>query len=618
MNLSPLPIQKFFDNNGAPLVGGQLFTYIAGTTTKIATYKDSSGGPTNTNPIVLDFRGEANVWLDQTLTYKFVLAPVGDTDPPTRPIWTVDNISAAVTYASLSQQILGQILYPRTGAEIAAGITPTNYFYPPGEVDRYGTNTTPGTTDMTAAFNSAFLLAKTSGLDVTYGRTWPYLLTGPVNATCAAGTSNYGYAVRNIGQKSAATTTAPFYPSILAEHTGHVFDCAGAPSIHWYDVTVGEKAGSVLKSTCWFLARNVSGGNSQYHRWTDCRTQMQASAAVIYDYGSEESQLDACLFVNTAASGSGKLVWYTANNILGLASTFITIATGTQSCIAHKVIGGSFYNMNTSATSDVFAFDNCRNFYGYGIFTVSLGRSVVFIDPTNGSSDRIILHGLETENSSPLPTYGICMAAAGGAVTHSQIVLRDSYIACGTRAVFAGNNITVGSSSFTNISELASKGLECVTRLMQSVVDQVSLIILGISQQNSLTGDTTGFTITTRTNDNWYETGTTNTTWTPGTGAVTHGGALTVSNKRLSLDGKKMFFSFAIQDSVSMSWAALTQITGLPFSASVVSADVTVTNYNTGATVGTGFVENNGIKLPALTAVGAGVIILISGSAYVS
>src|SRR3954469_20106292 len=126
MNLSPPPIQKFFDNNGQPLVGGLLFTYTAGTSTKVVTYTDSSGGSSNTNPIVLDYRGECSVWLDVTKTYKFVLSPRGDTDPPTKAIWTVDNIAATVTLADLTQQIIGLILYPRTAAEIVAGVTPVN------------------------------------------------------------------------------------------------------------------------------------------------------------------------------------------------------------------------------------------------------------------------------------------------------------------------------------------------------------------------------------------------------------------------------------------------------------------------------------------------------------
>ena len=71
-SLSSVPKLQFFDANGNPLVGGKLFTYAAGTTTPLATYTDSSAGTPNTNPIILNARGEANVWLDNT-TYKFVL-----------------------------------------------------------------------------------------------------------------------------------------------------------------------------------------------------------------------------------------------------------------------------------------------------------------------------------------------------------------------------------------------------------------------------------------------------------------------------------------------------------------------------------------------------------------
>lgn len=95
MNLSPLPIQKFFGNDGAPLVGGKLFTYLSGTSTKTATYTDSGGLTQNTNPIVLDYRGECRLWIDPQQSYTFVLAPATDTDPPTMPIWTVNAITAA-------------------------------------------------------------------------------------------------------------------------------------------------------------------------------------------------------------------------------------------------------------------------------------------------------------------------------------------------------------------------------------------------------------------------------------------------------------------------------------------------------------------------------------------
>lgn len=94
MNLSPLPIQKFFGNDGNPLVGGKLFTYLSGTSTKTATYTDAGGLTQNTNPIVLDYRGECRLWIDPQQSYTFVLAPATDTDPPTAPIWTVNAITA--------------------------------------------------------------------------------------------------------------------------------------------------------------------------------------------------------------------------------------------------------------------------------------------------------------------------------------------------------------------------------------------------------------------------------------------------------------------------------------------------------------------------------------------
>ena len=86
-SLSPTPKLQFFDANGDPLVGGKLYTYAAGTTTPLTSYTDSTGVSANTNPIVLDSRGEANVWLDETF-YKFALYTAANV-----LIWTVDNIN---------------------------------------------------------------------------------------------------------------------------------------------------------------------------------------------------------------------------------------------------------------------------------------------------------------------------------------------------------------------------------------------------------------------------------------------------------------------------------------------------------------------------------------------
>lgn len=95
VTLSPVFKQKFFDNSGIPLNGGKLFAYLAGTSTKTTTYSDAGGSSANTNPVILNFRGEADVYIEPNKGYKFVLAPSTDTDPPANPIWTVDNVRSS-------------------------------------------------------------------------------------------------------------------------------------------------------------------------------------------------------------------------------------------------------------------------------------------------------------------------------------------------------------------------------------------------------------------------------------------------------------------------------------------------------------------------------------------
>jgi hypothetical protein len=71
--------------------------------------------------------------------------------------------ASAAGSAILSRQAEAQTCtspcYPQTAAEIAAGVTPVNFTYSCGVVDRYGTNTTPGTTNMSAALQSAINVA---------------------------------------------------------------------------------------------------------------------------------------------------------------------------------------------------------------------------------------------------------------------------------------------------------------------------------------------------------------------------------------------------------------------------------------------------------------------------
>jgi len=115
--ITPIPKTQFLDAAGAPLAGGLVYTYAAGTTTPQASYTDSSGSTANSNPIVLDSRGEANIWLGEA-TYKMTLC-----DPQNTEIWTVDYISAPTT--AVSPVLSGNVTISTDSSGPALKITQT-------------------------------------------------------------------------------------------------------------------------------------------------------------------------------------------------------------------------------------------------------------------------------------------------------------------------------------------------------------------------------------------------------------------------------------------------------------------------------------------------------------
>jgi hypothetical protein len=153
--ISPPIVFQGLSPGGQPLAGGRLSTFIAGTSTPQATFTDASLTVPNSNPVVLNASGQASVWLDPTLAYKYILKDAfGDV------IDQADNVQGTLTEASLTQQFLGKIIYPETAQEIAAGVTPTNFIYPYGCPRRFGAvgnGFHDDTAAVQAAINSSFM-----------------------------------------------------------------------------------------------------------------------------------------------------------------------------------------------------------------------------------------------------------------------------------------------------------------------------------------------------------------------------------------------------------------------------------------------------------------------------
>jgi len=98
--LSPIGNDQFIDANGDPLSGGQIETYLAGSSTPAATYTSSSGATPQSNPVILNSLGYPTlgpIWLTGGVSYKFIIK-----DASGSTLRTIDDI-AGVNDASVSQ-----------------------------------------------------------------------------------------------------------------------------------------------------------------------------------------------------------------------------------------------------------------------------------------------------------------------------------------------------------------------------------------------------------------------------------------------------------------------------------------------------------------------------------
>jgi hypothetical protein len=113
----PTPYQTVLDGSGNPVANAKICTYIAGTTTPVATYTDAALSVASANPIRADGSGRFVVYLTPGASYKFVYqtssGTAGTCDGAS--IKTVDNVSA-VPPAAASLDVTGTV-----GESITAG-----------------------------------------------------------------------------------------------------------------------------------------------------------------------------------------------------------------------------------------------------------------------------------------------------------------------------------------------------------------------------------------------------------------------------------------------------------------------------------------------------------------
>jgi hypothetical protein len=206
VTLSPFgPKPQFVDASGSPDLSFKLFFYAAGSNTKQDTYTDSTGVTTNANPIILNSLGQptSEIWFTVGQLYKVVLAPSTDTDPPTSPVWSIDNIQGMGTVTTTTA-LDEWVLY----AQSPTFITATSFSVPGNQTAtfqvgrRVKTVNTGGTVVYSTIVTSVFGAVTT------------------ITVRNDSGTLDAGLSAVSYGLISAQNSSLPFGPAFSAYQGG--------------------------------------------------------------------------------------------------------------------------------------------------------------------------------------------------------------------------------------------------------------------------------------------------------------------------------------------------------------------------------------------------------------
>lgn len=211
--LSPYTKKQYLDDSGNPLSNGRIYTYAAGTTTPLTTYKTSSGTAWGAY-VQLDSAGRpenGEIYLQPGSSYKFIAQNSSAVQQ-----WSQDNIGA-VPPSAVNVDIVGTAGETLTAGEIAYIGTSGSWFK--ADADAIATSVTPVI---------GFVVTSASTGETTTFRTDGQIeLPGPltpeslyyISTTAGEITSTPPTNARLVGQAQSTTLLAlalnPPVPSIL-------------------------------------------------------------------------------------------------------------------------------------------------------------------------------------------------------------------------------------------------------------------------------------------------------------------------------------------------------------------------------------------------------------------
>jgi hypothetical protein len=383
------PEQCFLTSAGTPLASGQIFTYVAGTSTPQAAYTDSTAGTPLANPVVLSANGCTQIWLGATLSYKIVAE-----DALNNVQWTADNVNEPALY--YVQQLKNYI----TSLGTASTITYTSALT--GGVSRTLASkegdiisiidlggVADGVTDNASVINAALQHIPTGGSLVfpCSVASASYLIASPITFPTGArhitvsGTDPGGCEILY------QTTTASILAAVNLNGTDSV-------TMRYLNIFANGAGSFAAPAVVMLLARNNSSNAAGHHNFDHVTVSGYANTALVYSIASEQDSWIDCYF--NLNGGSAIQAFHTSNNddanICG-GGTNCVASTNLSLFMLHAQVG-IFASSGSSASTAAFYDQMCSScgdhIYrdGYvGLLSGGHGSAFKFVaDPSNAFS----------------------------------------------------------------------------------------------------------------------------------------------------------------------------------------------------------------------------------------
>ena len=398
-NLMPMPKQAFHavDASGryVPIVGGKVYTYQAGTTTPKATYTDSTGGTAQANPVVLDARGEASVWLADGL-YKIVLKDASDSE-----IWTVDGVSGSGSgsYDTVITSLRANAgLYNKQVVNVLGC-----YSVGDGGGGVFYWDSTSSATETIGT------IVRPTAIDVSAQGRWKRIYEGPLN-------------VKWFGAKGDGTTddTAAFHAAItiVAANGGGQVDCPfGRAERYAVNLVIANQRGVHINGTGW-TKQSYSGGTEVIY---GCLIPADVTKPVIR-IGDDDGTGNATLTSGTILSNLTLCGTGASRGQIGL-----KIIGGAYRCVYDNVsiLGFTLKGIWAVVAANKFAY--YQFFTGLSVISGDAGAACIYLDGSgNGAGGSANVTSFFFDKVTI--ATGLDAACRGIVVKSAQATFSDTYV----------------------------------------------------------------------------------------------------------------------------------------------------------------------------------------------